>query len=263
MKRTLILFLLFPIALMAQLPTTDAATQAALQQSNAQRMVEHGENINKWLESLEKAQAQLQKAQEGVKLLTDVKDVMGDPTKVVSLLSDKIGGPGAGEVGKTFSELGKTVGGVSDLAGDTKSLFSPINTASYEDLASGNIDFSTHDPLQKFNALENTFQNFGNELQRSEKEASALRSEIDTINKRTASTQAEQSQKQADLLAAQGKLADAKKRSDDAFQKLQATKTLMDAQKDKLGAQNQKLWEQGEKDKKAAFNKLEKMKFNK
>jgi hypothetical protein len=256
MKKLKWILFLFPVVLHAQLPTTDVAAQAAIQQSNAQRMVEHGENISKWLESIQKAQEQLQKAQEGVQLLTDVKGVMGDPTKVVSLLSNNLGSPGIGEVGKTFSEIGKTASQASSLGDDIKGLYSPIAFAKPEDFVKG-IDTSSHDPMAQFNNVENLFSNYGTELQRSEREAAAIRGEIDKINQRTASTQAEQSQKQADLLAAQTKLADAKKRSDEAYQKFQAMKTLNDSMRDKMDEQSWKVLHQQDKEVTKALNKLD------
>jgi hypothetical protein len=229
------LLFIFPGVALAQMPVTDAAAQAAIQQANATRITEHSDVISQWSSQLKSMGDQLAEAKKYVDLTTKIKDVMGDPTQIASLLnSEAIGSPGLGELGKTFSELSGTVGQASSLANDVKGLYSPINFADPSKMM--NTSMSGYDPFAKMTAVENAFSNLSSTLQQSESEAASIRSQIDTINKKTASTQAEQAQKQADLQALQGKLTDAQKRSQEAAQKLQAMYTLNETQKDRSDA---------------------------
>ncbi|MES2309336.1 MAG: hypothetical protein V4507_10810 [Verrucomicrobiota bacterium] len=250
----LILFI-FPAVGSAQMPVTDAAAQAALQQSNAQRIVEHSEVINQWTSQIGKMNDQLTEAKKVVDMTTQMKNVMGDPSQITSLLnSDAIGSPGLGEVGKTFGELSKTVGNTTSLAQDVKGLYSPINFSDPSQMM--NVDMSGHDPFAKMNAVENAFGNLSAELARSESEAKSIRSQIDTINKTSASTQAAQAQKQADLEALQGKLIDAQKRSNEAFQKLHAMEIMNETEKDRSDAAYIKAMSIEDEKKNQALDKL-------
>ena len=212
------------------LPTIDAASIAANQAASAQRTVEHGENIAKWVEQLQRAQEQVTKLQEGVELATKMKNVMGDPVGAITALTEIAGVPTGGgktmgELGKLGSEISKTGGQLQSLSGDVKSLYNPININNPLEKLSGDLSNSS-DPFAKYGAVESHFKNLSDTISQSESEAADIRKQIDTLSKKTSSTEAEQRQKQADLTALQTKLDDAEKRSVEAAQKLQAMHTL-------------------------------------
>jgi uncharacterized coiled-coil protein SlyX len=116
----------------------------------------------------------------------------------------------------------------SNLAGDVQGLYQPIDVKNPL-----NSNFNSGDPYAKYQAVEAAFNNYSDDLSKSQQSTAAIRRKIDEVNKRVAATEAEQRQKQADLAALSAKLADSQKQSQDAFNQLQAQKILNDSMKDK------------------------------
>jgi uncharacterized coiled-coil protein SlyX len=116
----------------------------------------------------------------------------------------------------------------SNLAGDVQGLYQPIDVKNPL-----NSNFNSGDPYAKYQAVEAAFNNYSDDLSKSQQSTAAIRKKIDEVNKRVAATEAEQRQKQADLATLSAKLADSQKQSQDAFNQLEAQKILNDSMNNK------------------------------
>ena len=210
--------------LKAQLPTTDAAAQAAIQQSNAQRMVEHGEVLGKWADDLKKLDTQIDWANKQFDRLDKLMNVAGDPAGAV----EAVGGTGVfGSLGSSIqnskalqlsSKLAKTASGATSLARKGEGI--------YEDIKSNSEDGSSilRDPKKylPFDAFEKEHDNFLGTTEETLSELQSLEKEIDSTVKASTSTEAEQRQKLAKLEALNAKVQAIKSKTEIANMQRQA-----------------------------------------
>jgi hypothetical protein len=241
-----LLFLFFPVAAVAQYVVTAPTTDAILTQNNFDQLAKWAEQIDRMNQSLNKLDQQLQ-------TLNKVRDVIGDPTQVASLvglggLTDSLQNSGIGKLG---SSIAQTADSVQSLKETGQGLYQAIPST----LSDGTAIVRDLPGYRKFSAVEKSKQNFDAVFDEAVSEIKKLDREIQSTSNqfRSASTQSEVDKLNAKLAALHAAKDSWEGRNRDAFEQLNAQKILNDNDREK---QDQASAEEAEADAVSGLSKI-------
>ncbi len=193
----------------------------------------HAISIQNFSDEIAKLNEGLQKTQQLINYAEQARAIAGDPAKALGALSGMTGITAGDDLGKSLDQIADIAGTANNLSSRVQKLYRPL------DLQNPLNSIKSSNPYAPFQAVESAYSQYDYQLKNSQAAVKAIRKSIDNVNKRTATTEAEQRQKQADLAALQAKLADAQKEESDAFHALEAQKTLNDSMAEKEAINNQ------------------------
>ncbi len=116
----------------------------------------HGEDIAKWVESIQKLNTQIDQMNQSLQIAQSMKNVMGDPASAGNLLNLNLGnGTMGSSVGQLTSTLNQTANGVQALQYNGQELYQSVPTST-----PGGFEISYNtDVLKPFAAIQNQTQN--------------------------------------------------------------------------------------------------------
>lgn len=199
MKLTLLIALLSTPAVLAQMATHDAGTQATIAQGNA-------DQLTKWTESISKLNTQIEKMNQVVQQGQQILNIAGDPASALGAIGG-LGGLNTSldteGLSKLGSELSKTADGLQSLQSTGEGLYKSIPSS----LPDGTSITRDVDGYKKFGAVEENFKNFTQTSKDIDSRLKTLRSELKATANKAATTEAMQREKQAKLQAINSEIA--------------------------------------------------------
>jgi hypothetical protein len=197
--KTLVLCLLLPLALSAQIPVTDVANLASNQ-------VAHTATIAKWVESINNLRTQIDQLNRQINIQDDIRRWSGNPVEAGGSVS--IDGLGAGELIRDYGRAQRSVAGLAH------SLQSLGNTAEGNYRAVANLDLNggelQRDPLtyRRYATLDAKQAVSAEVVTETKEREEALQEQVaDTLTAlKAAATDAEVQKLSAKLVALNGQL---------------------------------------------------------
>ncbi len=167
----------------------------------------HGENIAKWLESIQKLNTQIDQMNQYIQIGQQVKNAIGDPASVANLVGLDLLGSGTmgNSVGQLTSTLNQTASGMQALASNGQGLFQSVPNTTPSGLS---MSYNTG-LLKPFAAIQNQTQNAANVTADTTTRIKQLeRDKASTLAQlKAATTDAEVQKLQAKLVAIDGEIA--------------------------------------------------------
>lgn len=115
----------------------------------------HGEDIAKWVESIQKLNTQIDQMNQSLQIAQSMKNVIGDPTSAGNLVNLNLLGTMGNSVGQLTSTLNQTADGVQALRYNGQELYESVPAST-----PGGISMSYNtDLLKPFAAIQNQTQN--------------------------------------------------------------------------------------------------------